>query len=290
MSACLYAPFVGQADCFLIKLPVCGNNHHILIDGGSRLAPQGSLPDYLKQCGVAELDGLILTHLHQDHLGQLEQVAEQYTVRKAVLPYPPQVFPSCLPKVFSKERADDIFSYRRLYAVLQRQGTACYYHFGDTPSQNFSFGSFSLTCLFPECAENSLVLQALQRLHHDVSNDPAEDYRIFSDQLNADSSIWLLQQAKTDVALFCGDALASSMQKILTKQNISPKLLKLSHHGRNDKGKIYFDEHLLAQLAPKEILISAETKRFEKHILPQAPYLSQYIILLPENIDSAIKL
>ncbi|HLD31187.1 MAG TPA: ComEC/Rec2 family competence protein [Patescibacteria group bacterium] len=71
---------VGQGDSILIKTP---NNQKILIDGGPDngvLAKLGrSLPFYDK-----EIDLMILTHPHSDHLVGLVEVLKRYKVKKII--------------------------------------------------------------------------------------------------------------------------------------------------------------------------------------------------------------
>ena len=54
---------VGQADCALIE---CGGEY-LLIDGGNREDGQ-FLISYLEQQGVEELNAVICTHAHEDHV------------------------------------------------------------------------------------------------------------------------------------------------------------------------------------------------------------------------------
>jgi len=60
---------VGQADCILIKT----ENHAMLIDAGN--TNQDSLIlGYLSEYGVTELDYMVATHPHADHIGSISSV------------------------------------------------------------------------------------------------------------------------------------------------------------------------------------------------------------------------
>jgi len=60
---------VGQADCALIEF----GDFHMLIDGGNR--DDGQLVvSYLDRMGIEELDAVICTHAHEDHVGGLPSV------------------------------------------------------------------------------------------------------------------------------------------------------------------------------------------------------------------------
>lgn len=60
---------VGQGDSILI----CGTEKNILIDGGERDQGDNVIAE-LKECGVTEIDYMIATHPHSDHIGGLVDV------------------------------------------------------------------------------------------------------------------------------------------------------------------------------------------------------------------------
>lgn len=72
---------VGQADCMLI---IC-DDEVMLIDGGN----DGDGEDvvaYLQQQQIEEIDLLVATHCHEDHLGGLDYVLEAFTVEEVWYP------------------------------------------------------------------------------------------------------------------------------------------------------------------------------------------------------------
>lgn len=78
---------VGQADSFLLRIPDGENVKNILIDAG---APNTTRPttvtDYLSSLGIKELDLLVLTHPHYDHIGVAKSVIDSVTVRQVMIP------------------------------------------------------------------------------------------------------------------------------------------------------------------------------------------------------------
>lgn len=73
---------VGQAESTLITTP---NNEYILVDTAT---PAGgdSVVKYLKTAGVEEIDYLILSHPHNDHIGGAVDVLENFDVRCVIMP------------------------------------------------------------------------------------------------------------------------------------------------------------------------------------------------------------
>lgn len=75
---------VGQGDAFAFRTP---GGINILVDGGpdNLLLPQlGRWLGYSER----EIDFLILSHDHADHVSSLPEIVERYQVRRAVLPSP----------------------------------------------------------------------------------------------------------------------------------------------------------------------------------------------------------
>lgn len=72
---------VGQADCSLLE---CGGQT-MLIDGGN--AEDSSLVvSYLKNQGIGELDYVVCTHAHEDHVGGLSGALNTCTVGQVLAP------------------------------------------------------------------------------------------------------------------------------------------------------------------------------------------------------------
>ncbi len=70
---------VGQADCALI---IC-DGETLLIDGGN-VADGELVISYLSELNVEELDYIICTHAHEDHVGGLGSELNEFTVTKAI--------------------------------------------------------------------------------------------------------------------------------------------------------------------------------------------------------------
>lgn len=73
---------VGQGDSIFIELP---NGETALIDGGPRSSEEMVL-NYLSKQGVEKIDYLVATHPHEDHIGGLIGVVENYDIGKIYMP------------------------------------------------------------------------------------------------------------------------------------------------------------------------------------------------------------
>lgn len=71
---------VGQADAIYISLP---NNNDILIDGGNKADGQ-AVVNYLKSRSVDDIELLIATHPHEDHIGGLPAVLDAFNVERII--------------------------------------------------------------------------------------------------------------------------------------------------------------------------------------------------------------
>lgn len=73
---------VGQGDAIFIKTP---DNKNILIDSGSR-EDKDKLYEFLKSKNIKNIDLLVGTHPHEDHIGNMASVIRDYTIGQVYMP------------------------------------------------------------------------------------------------------------------------------------------------------------------------------------------------------------
>ena len=98
---------VGQGDSSFVELP---NGETILIDAG--IPSQGNVvTNYIKNLGYTDIDYVVATHPHNDHIGGLPTVLESFNVGKFYMP--------------NKEHTSDIFM--KMLTAVQVNGCKAVY-------------------------------------------------------------------------------------------------------------------------------------------------------------------
>ena len=240
----------GQADCFLLR----EDSHVCLIDCGSRKYSGESLPEKLERLGVKKIDILIVTHFHQDHVGYLSEITDLFKIDCAV-------FPGSVEKIVKLGILKDTETREQLEILgqgerrLSERGTKVLFANELPDFEELSFGKSALKLIFPSRSCPPFFYTALK------SGDFSEEKDILG-LINGDSSVWLLKKGGKNLCLFCGDCFEENFRGRYEKycrDNQAEKnlgVLKLSHHGRNDKGHVYFTEEFVSDVDPKTILIT----------------------------------
>ena len=132
---------VGQADCILLE----NEDQYMLIDGGNREDSQ-LVVSYLEQQGVQELDAVVCTHAHEDHVGGLPSVLAVYPTKAVYAP--------------TKTYSSNIFDKFVYYA--DQQGLAITI---PQPGDTLTLGNVGLTVLgpvksYPDANNTSIVIMA----------------------------------------------------------------------------------------------------------------------------------
>lgn len=73
---------VGQADSILIK---SSNDKTMLVDAGDSKDFK-KIDDYLTRQGIEEIDVLVATHPHHDHIGSMDKILNHYKVKTLIMP------------------------------------------------------------------------------------------------------------------------------------------------------------------------------------------------------------
>lgn len=198
---------VGQSDSILIMAPE-GN---VLIDAGDNDCEE-DLEGYLDDLGVTTLHCVIATHPHEDHIGSMDMIFEEFTVNNLIMP--------------NAEVDTDTFTatgdYTRMMDGAQKQGTAVTYAKG---GDTFSFGELKFAFLGPN----------------------ATDYN----DLNDWSLVTKVTYGSTSMIL-TGDAESISEKEIVARyasSQLDCDILKSGHHGSSSSSCDEFLDAIDAEIA-----------------------------------------
>jgi competence protein ComEC len=211
---------VGKADSALIKF----ENHVILIDAADKNS-SCKIKDKLNNLGVKAIDLAIITHPHSDHYGQMEEIVENFTIKRLI---------TAKSRIGKKE-----IQYKRLlYKLKKKKIKLEFAKAGD----NFKIGSTSIQVLGPvkeykKINNNSLVIKILYKDSSFLFTGDAE------------------KQAEEDIInLFTGDAEKQAEKDIIKLGwDLKSDLIKIGHHGSSTSTSWKF----LAAVCPKIAVISA---------------------------------
>ncbi|WP_165999606.1 ComEC/Rec2 family competence protein [Bacillus sp. Cs-700] len=92
---------VGQADSIFITF----GEETMLVDAGDN-GDGGMVTNYLKELGVKQLDYLVATHPHHDHIGGMDEVIKGFEVERVLMPdvsYPTTHYKSLLKELKKKD-------------------------------------------------------------------------------------------------------------------------------------------------------------------------------------------
>lgn len=198
---------VGQSDSILIMAPE-GN---VLIDAGDNDCEE-DLERYLDDLGVTTLNVVIATHPHEDHIGSMDMILEEFTVQNLFMPN----------AEVDKDTFAETGDYTRMIEGAQKQGTKMTYV---TSGNSFSFGELQFLFLAPN----------------------STDYN----DLNDWSLVTKVTYGSTSMIL-TGDAESVSEKEIVAKYSSSQldcDILKSGHHGSSSSSCAEFLDAIDAEIA-----------------------------------------
>ncbi|QJD86411.1 ComEC/Rec2 family competence protein [Cohnella herbarum] len=257
---------VGWGDAHLIRLP---SGRLTLIDGGDGLeSPDRDHPlAWMDRRGIEHLDWMILTHIHEDHLNGLLDVARVKSVSKAVLPYPPfQPISEQIVERHGNELSKRVYgmlsAYLELIRLLRQQKTEIIWRneYGSSEqSVLWSEEGISLTHLYPWSGDR---LPAYETLLKAIADDDLQALEHFFALSNDDSSVYRLQfESEPDKSILLGgDQLEAGWERIAGRMDIQCWVWKVSHHGLPDG----FNARVLSWIKPAYCIIPINAESAEK--------------------------
>lgn len=259
MNIKFHALNVGRGDAFVLEIESENRSYVVLIDGGDKHPEIKISPlTFLNQSKWDQVDLLVLTHLHHDHVVGLLEVADNVKVTEAVMPYHPFDIEFQEVTVKKAKQSQEILQlYQQLLMKLKQQGTNIHFRPPFADKDQWNFDEIGLRHLFPQKNDRLYAYEIIEQLtnNHNLSADEQNDLlKQFDAMSNMDSSIWIVEnkRLKEQWLLLGGDALLPAWEQLLQREDLRPHGLKVSHHGMKDG----INEELLKQLSPDWILIT----------------------------------
>lgn len=221
----------GKADAILITT----DNSAVLIDTGE--AQHGDqITDYLLNCGITEIDYLIITHFHKDHVGGADTIIKNLTVKDVIVPN------------YGKQSKQ----YEQFAAAMEEAG--------------LESGVLTETIEFTLDGVNFTVYPSWQEYYYfgdsSADDDTDEDDYEDTDETSEENvpkennfSLAVSVNHGNNNFLFAGDAKAKRLKELLLTGgivNTQYDFLKVPHHGRYNKRS----EDFIYAIAPQYAVIT----------------------------------
>lgn len=187
---------VGQGDCTVV---ICGGQV-MVIDSGDRDDSNRAI-GYLRSLGIRDIDYLIATHPHADHIGEMAEIINGFNVKKFIMPRSPD---ELIPTTRSYEEMLDALSAKGMKITAA----------SDT---SFSFGEHE------ECRADLIT-------SHLENADDLNNYSVLVRLTHGDNSF-----------LVTGDCEKEEEADILSRgTDLRAKVLRAGHHGSSTSSTAEF--------------------------------------------------
>ena len=260
----LHAVNVGYGDAFFFEW----NGYSLLLDTGSGLdgeycehPERVDIVSFLIEQKVSRIDTLIISHIHEDHVGKLKEVLEHFSVEKLWIPKGFMTFQKDVPKVdieFSKN------SSKYFYKSLQDFGEALVYcKEKGIPIDTLAQGdSIELDGLRIEVlgAKDSILEEFLSlyaQLKECREDSQKEGIIEKMDAMSNHTCMLLKIRYKALSGLFCGDNTPKHWDEAIQEKLSDITWIKIPHHGQVDS----LSEHFMRKMPLEFCLTTASSDR-----------------------------
>lgn len=260
----LHAVNVGYGDAFFFEW----NGHSLLLDTGSGLdgeycehPERVDIVSFLIERKVSRIDTLIISHIHEDHVGKLKEVLEHFSVGKLWIPKGFMTFQKDVPKVdieFSKN------SSKYFYKSLQDFGEAlAYCQAKGIPVGTLAHGdSMELDGLRIEVlgAKDSILEEFLSlytQLKGCAEDSQKEGIIEKMDAMSNHTCMLLKICYQALAGLFCGDNTPKHWDEAIQEKLSDITWIKIPHHGQVDS----LLEHFMRKMPLEFCLTTASSDR-----------------------------
>ena len=269
---------VGDGDAILIRESERG--YTVLVDTGrphiefTKGSKRRACINHLMQMGIMQIDLMVLTHLHFDHIGGALSVLRHIPVKRLMAAYLPPEDAAWILAPNSEEKTivgmiDALNLFEDIVCAAQKSGTRC-----ERATREAERATDALT-IQPVPADDALL--ARQKEHFDAiyrGETMPEDalYAISKERNNSSLRLRLTYAGKR--ILLTGDSYAAYWED---DPEQPCDILKVPHHG-DDKA---MTQKLLSRLQPEYAVISCENAASPKKERPAPQVLSMLLDQVP---------
>lgn len=260
----LHAVNVGYGDAFFFTW----EGKSLLLDTGSGLDNeyQGhpervDIVSFLKEKKIKRIDTVIISHIHEDHVGKLKEVLEQFSVGKLWIPRGFLSFLSGVPKL-NKELSKNSSKY--FYKSMQDFGEAlAYCKEKGIPIDTLAQGdSIELDGLRIEVlgAKDPILEEFLSlyaQLKECREDSQKEGIIEKMDAMSNHTCMLLKSRYKSFSGLFCGDNTPKHWDEAIKEKLSDVSWIKIPHHGQIDS----LSEDFMRRMPLKFCLTTASSER-----------------------------
>lgn len=236
---------VGYGEAILVT----GDDSTILIDGGTNRTEEYEHPgcirtaDYLKKIGISKIDLVIITHIHDDHIGGIPEVIRNFPVSQVWINVRPD-----MPNMELIHQFDSVIkgnlsgmlfrnaleSYAELLEECGRRGIPVLQKGKEDGFLSFAEG-FDIELLTPGKQMQMETRDAYDRLFAEKEIGKAEALFYVIDKLGNSTSISLRIKAGKTAVLLSGDKV-DGWEEIFQEygSGLESQILKVTHHGQMD--------------------------------------------------------
>jgi len=178
---------VGQADAILVQLP---DGKNMMVDGGNN-ADGPAVVNYLRGKGVNRVDYVVGTHPHEDHIGGLDDVINNFDIGQVYLP----------------DKTSTTQSYEELINAIQNKG--------------LTITTAKAGVIMFNTTADGKTLSAVMVAPNSNYYEDTNDY----------SAVIRLVFGATSFLLTGDAEAVSEQEMVNSGQNLSADVLKVGHHG-----------------------------------------------------------
>lgn len=258
---------VGYGDAVLFQT---SSGQNLLLDGGSDLQSEFEgdayrlrAVDFLKTCGIKQLDAVVISHIHEDHVCGLVPILRTLPVKQFFVPYPIEPFlegrvlrpdPGAARSVPLYTAA--LNAYRDILRDAREAGVPVHVLTAGDICQPVS--GMSMHVLGPRPTALAAYMDRIQQVY-DPTASPETVTRLLT-ELDASSngtSFLLRIEAEKQIFLMAADSCPREWNEVPSSSLESVTVLKLPHHGQIDS----VDEHLMKNMCPGYVVTTASSDR-----------------------------